>query len=318
MSFTEHFLRKGVVLAKAETAYGTDATPAAANVILCSVPTHAMAGEKLSRNYMRNSLSQAPFVVGYKKQTISFSCEFKGPNSTEAPDTASYLDALLEACGLVGASGVFAETDNGMLYSPTSNPASMASVTIHYYLDGIRHILTGCRGNATFEFPVGGNPQVNFSFTGLYSAASDSAAPSITSYPDHYAPYVVSAGLVLGTYTPSGVQKISLNLGNKIVEKKDVNSASGLTSLVITGREPKLTLDCDMDTLTNFDPYTIWKDGTLQAISWTSGVKGNRVGISIPKARMDEPAKADRDDSAIWNLTYVPTGNDDEYVIKVG
>lgn len=314
----DKLMRKGVVLAKVETTAGTDAVPTATNVVLTSVPQHGVSGNKQVRDYMRDTLSPTGFTVGAKKQTISFSCEFKGPNSVPTPDTATYLDALLQACGLVGASGIYTGSDNGMLYKPTSTIASMKAISIYYFMDGMKHALVGCRGNAVFEFAVDTAPKVTFTFTGTYVDPTDTSNPTGLTLQTFEPPVAVNLGLTLASYTPTGVERLTLDLGNKITEKKDVNSTTGLSCLVITGREPKFSMDCDVDTLANFNPYTIWKAGTLQAISWSAGVKGNRVGILLPTARMDEPAKAEKDGRAVYNLSFTPTGTDDEYTIKTG
>jgi len=314
----DKLMRKGVVLAKVETTYGTDAAPLAANVVLTSVPQYGVSGNKQTRDYMRDTLSPAGFSVGAKKQTISFSCELKGPNIPATPDTATYLDALLQGCGLVGASGIYTASDNGMLYKPTSTIANMKSVTLHYYLDGMKHALVGCRGNVSFEFPVDGYPKANFSFTGFYAQPADVSNPTGITYPTYSPPVATNMGFKIGAYTPTGIEKITLDLGNKISEKKDGNSATGLSSLLITGREPKLTVDCDVDTIAAFNPYDIWENNVLKVLGWSCGTKGNRVGVDCPTARMDEPAKADRDGRAIYNLSFLLQGADDECTIKTG
>ena len=311
--------RKAVVLAKTEVTYGTDPVPAAANIILCSPPQHGITGNKQTRDYMRDTLSPSGFTVGAKKQTITISCEFKGPNLAGTPDTATYLDPLLQACGLVGASGIYTGADNGMLYKPTSTVANMKSCTIYYFLDGMKHALSGCRGNASFEFPVDGFPKVTFTMTGFYVQPTDVSNPTGITYPTYAPPIALSMGFKIGTYTTvTGIEKITLDLGNKLSEKKDMNSTTGLSSILITGREPKVTVDLDVDTIANFNPYDMWENNTLKVLGWSCGAKGNRVGVDCPNARMDEPAKGDRDGRAIYNLSFMLTGTDDEVTIKTG
>ncbi len=314
----EKLTRKGVVLAKVEDSYGVDIVPAAVDLVLCGIPQHAVTGNKRERNYMRDSLSNAGFVVGAKKQTIEIICELKGPGNVVAPKTPTYLEPLLQACGLVAADGTI-DVDDCRVYTPTSNSALMKSATIYYYLDGILHAIVGCRGTATMEFPADGSAQITFNMTGFYVAPSDAAA-NVAGAPDlkYEPPPVLSAGLKIGAYTPTGIEKITLDLGNTIAEKKDINSETGLSSILITGRQPKLTLDIDMDTLAAFNPYDRWEKGTIEAISWMIGAKGNRVSIACANPRMDEPQKADKDGRAIWNLTYLLTGSDDDYIIKTG
>ena len=310
--------RKGVVLAKTEVTYGTDVVPAVANIILCTVPQYSPTGDKQTRDYMRDTLSPLGFNVGAKKATITFDCELKGPNLPAAADTATYLDPLLQSCGLVGASGIYTGSDVGMLYKPTSVIANMKSCTIYYYSDGIKRALVGCRGNVSFEFPVNGDPIAKFTMTGFYVTPTDTSNPTGITYPTYSAPSVVSAGFSIGSYNPTGIEKITIDMGNVITERKDANSATGLSAVLITGRAPKLTVDIEVDTLANFNPYSIWEAGTLKVLDATIGAKGNRVGFDIPNARMDEPAVADRNGRAIYNLNFELTGTDDEITIKTG
>ena len=67
-----------------------------------------------------------------------------------------------------GAAGV-------VTYAPVS--AAFSSVTIYYMLDGVRHKVTGCRGNASISAEVGAIPSIDFAFTGVYHAPDDSALP---------------------------------------------------------------------------------------------------------------------------------------------
>ena len=98
-------LRNSVILAKVETVYGVDIVPAAADVVLCSIPQHAVSGNKRERNYARASMSPLPYGLGYKKQTIQFSCELKGPNDPLLPATPTYLEPLLESCATLPVEG---------------------------------------------------------------------------------------------------------------------------------------------------------------------------------------------------------------------
>ncbi|MHC1728577.1 MAG: phage tail tube protein [Syntrophobacteraceae bacterium] len=313
----DHLLRKGVVVVKQEANYGVDSLPTSTNVVLCSIPQHAVSGEKYVRDFMRNTLMSQGFSVGAKKQTISFSCEFKGPNNVGAPETPTYLSDLLEACGLVETEGTMG-ADEALVYTPTSTQSLMKSCTIYYYLDGIKHALVGCRGNVTFEFPVNGVPKANFAMTGFYVAPTDSANPALGAIPDYEAPPCVNIGFVIGAYSPTGLEKVTIDLGNKIAEKKDLNSATGLSSILIVEREVKIGVDCDVDTLAAFNPYTLWANGALQTLSFTIGAKGNRVHATTSYGRLDEPTKSDKDGRAVYNLNFVVTGDDNNFVLKTG
>ena len=62
----------------------------------------------------------------------------------------------LKACGL--AETVVANTS--VTYDPVS--ASFSSVTIHYNIDGVRHKMTGCRGNVALSCQCWRDPDAGF------------------------------------------------------------------------------------------------------------------------------------------------------------
>lgn len=295
-------LRNAVVLAKLEVTYGVDPVPTTANGILCTKPDVKVVGEKVVRDFIRSSLSPLGHVVGVRHQTISFSAELKGSGVQLTP--SPLLDPLFRACGLIPTADV---------YEPVSAYSTIKSCTIYYYMDGILHKMTGCRGNCSFEFPVGGFPKVTFTMTGRYVAPSDQALVTNVTYNTNDPPLCLSAGLVIDAYTPVGVETISLDLGNQVQLRKDINSSAGITEVIITGRDTKGSINPEVDTLANFNPFALFLAGTKKALSWTIGsVAGNTVVLAIPEAQLDEPSYQDRNGIATYQIPFVCTGEDDE------
>ena len=101
--------------------------------------------------------------------------------------TAPRYGSALKACGLseTVASGT------SVTYEPIS--ANFSSVTIHYNVDGVRHIVTGCRGNVALSAEVGAIPTLDFTFTGIYNAPTDTALPSVT-YGNQATPLIFKNG----------------------------------------------------------------------------------------------------------------------------
>jgi hypothetical protein len=90
-------IRMSTILAKAEVSYGTDPTPGDANGILISEPTFNVNGSKVTRDYLRATISPIGHVVGEKSIGIDFETELKGSGTG---GTALKAEALLLACGL--------------------------------------------------------------------------------------------------------------------------------------------------------------------------------------------------------------------------
>ncbi len=66
----------------------------------------------------------------------------------------------------------------GAFYEPITD--SQSTVSIHYYLDGVRHILLGARGTVSFDLSAGAIPTMKFMFTGVDGTISDQANPTPT------------------------------------------------------------------------------------------------------------------------------------------
>lgn len=316
----EKLVMKSVILFKLETNYGVDITPAATDLVLCSVPTFGISGDKKNRNYIRDSLSSAGFSVGAKRQTISFSSELKGPNNALVPDTPSYLDQMLQAAGMISAAGTIG-ADDCLAYTPTSDMSLMKSATIYYWTDGIKHAMVGCRcTKASPSFSVDGHPQIDFEFSGLYAAPTDTSNPTVDiSDLEYMPPSCLSIGMTIDSYTPVGVETITLDLGISTSEKKDMQSAGGLSAILNSGeRAPSLNFAIDVPALSAFNPYTLWSAGTKSNVKWTIGSKGNRVQIECPAVQWNEPREANKDGRMVYELSGLPTGSDNEYIIRIG
>lgn len=119
----------------------------------------------------------------------------------------------------------------------------MKSGTIYYYLDGQLYKLLGARGTLQAEFAADGYATITFQMTGLYSAATDTSIITVTSWEDHMPPPClnIDSKIFIGSYTPTGVEKITLDMGVGLREKKDMQNSAGLSSIMVNSRaHPKL------------------------------------------------------------------------------
>jgi hypothetical protein len=304
------FMRSALVFAKIETAEGTDAIPTGPlNAILCrGITPQPITAEYAERTLIRayfGSNGQLPAAV---HSEIEFEVEFAGSG---AAGTAPKWAPLLRACG-------FAETlvaVTSASYAPIT-PAT-AYATIYYYLDGIKHVLTGAQGTVSYDLNAKGIPVLKFKFLGRYSVPTDAAMPTNADYSSFTAPVVVNKD-----NTPSctlhGVsvkmQSFSGDLANQIIYRNLVNSEG----VRITDRAPAGSISFELDTVATKDWWTIAKNGTLGALSITHGtVAGNIVKIDSPKVQLTNPQYADSDGIAMLNLTlsFQPNTGNDEIVI---
>src|SRR5687768_15127229 len=175
------FMRNVLLLAKLETTVGTDPVPTAgANSMLArAITPQPVVAEFAERTNIRPYFGTGGQVAVAQHSECELEIELA---SSGAAGTAPAWGPLLQACGF--SETVTASTDT--VYAPvTSNPKS---VTLYYYLDGVLHKMTNCRGNVTFELNAKAIPVMRFKFTGLYSAATDTALPSGADYSAFTAP----------------------------------------------------------------------------------------------------------------------------------
>lgn len=204
------------------------------------------------------------------------------------------------------ATGNVVATTRGLCYRPTSDRASMKTATIHYNLDGVRHIATACRGTFTLDLSVGKYGAFQFNLQGSYSDPTDVALPSV-SYSTIIPPVVFGAGLTIGDLdmTKTATTQITYDMGNTIVPRNDVNAAEGRLGFEITGREPKGSLNPEMVTLADYNLWSLWKAATPARVYCQIGsTAGNRCRLLIPAAVYTDISYQNRDGIATYQMPF--------------
>ena len=145
--------RKRVILIEAESSYGTDPTPSATDVVLVrDLSITPQSSDVVNRDVVRPYLGASEQLLANTRVECTFSVELAGSGTA---GTAPRYGSALKACGM--AEAITDEVSGGgndtVTYTPIS--ASFPSITIHYNVDGVRHIVTGCRGTFAISASVG-------------------------------------------------------------------------------------------------------------------------------------------------------------------
>ncbi|WP_285906780.1 hypothetical protein [Pseudodesulfovibrio pelocollis] len=202
----------------------------------------------------------------------------------------------------------------GHQYTPLSNPDLTKTITTVYYRDGHKFTVTGCRSDLSLSLPVGQPGKLNFTQQGRFTLPVEAANPTPT-LSTHKPPLCVNLGLAIGSYALSGVNELTLALGNTLTKDEDLNAPDGLHTYIITDRTPTGSVDPKADALTTFDPWTAWKDGTLARLAFLLGSEpGNRIFIEAPSIQYVTPAYGDREGTMTTALSFELKGvsGDDE------
>lgn len=183
----------------------------------------------------------------------------------------------------------------GMQYLPTSDETAMITDTVYWYLDGHRHILTGSRADFSLALSVGQVGKFNFNLKGRFNDPSQQSMVTPTLVQTR-PPLVESLGLAIGSYAPSGINEISLSLGNSVGRDDCVNAAEGLDGFSINDRVAKGSVDPKAESLNTFNPIAAWKSGTLARFSFLLGnTAGNRIYVEAPQIQYTEVPYGDRE-----------------------
>jgi len=300
--------RKRLILAKAEATYGTDPTPTgSANAILVrNLEITPLQSDIVQRELIRPYLGNYEQLLAQTRVQVTFEVELAGSG---AAGTAPAYGPVLKACGL--SETVVATTS--VTYAPVST--SFSSVTIYFYQDGIRHIVTGARGTFTLNGQVGAIPTIAFTMTGIYNAPTDTALATPT-YANQATPLIFKNGNTtsFSAFSYSGaLQSIDLNVGNEIVYRELIG---GTKEVLITDRKPAGTMSIEAVLLATKNYFTVSTGSTTGSVSFQHGTTaGNIATLTMAQADLADASYAELNGIAMLNLPYVATptaaGNDE-------
>ena len=286
----------GTIGAKLEDNYGVEKAPAASELFLARDIVVNPVGDKIERPFQHSSLSTMKHMISLQRQEVTFTTEIRGDGSEISP--------LLEALGFLKATKV---------YTPAT--ASLKSVTIHAYFDGILHKILGAVGvKAEVVLEAGQPGLIKWTFNGLYKRPIDIAMVAGTNYESDMPPIVRSSNFKIGTYAAI-IQALNVNVDNGVAQRPNVSASFGIEGFAITSR--KITGSMNPETVLE-SVHTFWEnweEGNSEALEITVGnVSGNKYKITAPVCVKDSVAFGDRDGVRIYEIPFslhMSTGNDE-------
>ena len=302
--------RKRVILIEAESSYGTDPTPAATDVVLVTdLSITPQSSDIVNRDVVRPYLGSSQQLLANTRVECTFSVEFCGSGTA---GTAPRYGSALKACGL----SETISSGTSVTYEPIS--ANFSSITIHYTVDGVRHIVTGCRGNVSLSAEVGAIPTLDFTFTGIYNAPTDTALPSVT-YGNQATPLIFKNGNTSSFQLLSfagALQSLSFDIGNSIVYRELVG---GTKEVLLTDRAANGSVTIEAPTLAQKDYFTAaLTDTALGNLTVTHGTAaGNICRLSSTKVDIGDINYGEMDGVTMLEIPYtlVPSSANDELSI---
>lgn len=299
--------RKRLIQVKKESTYGTDSSPVGTDALLVrNLEITPIEADLVSRDLIRPYLGNSPSLIAQSRVSITFQVELAGSGTA---GTAPRFGAILQACGL--SETIVASTS--VTYAPVSS--AFSSATIYFNNDGIRHILTGCRGTFTMNCEVGQIPTLDFTMIGVYNAPTDTAAPSVT-YSAQASPLIFKQGNTSSFqfFSYAGcLQSVSFDMGNTTVYRELVGCTK---EIQITNRAAAGNVMIEAVALATKDYFNIAQTETLGNLTFLHGTTaGNRVTFTASQCDVSAPTYGDQDGVQMLNIPYlaIPTtaGNDE-------
>ena len=298
--------RRRLILAKIESSYGTDPTPAGTNAILVrNLEIQPLVADTVNRELVRPYLGQADQLLSQTRVEVSFEVELAGSGTA---GTAPAYGPVLRSCGLDEAVVV----DTSVTYAPLSS--GFESCTIYYHQDGIRHKVTGCRGTFEMSCEVGQIPVLSFTMTGIYNAPTDETQPTPT-YSNQATPVLFKADNTTGfsAFGYSGcLMSYSFSLANDVIYRELVGCTK---EILITNRAPNGTVVIEAPTITAKDFFTVATGSSTGSITFQHGqTAGNIVTMTTAQSDLGNLTYSDQDGIQMLNMPFiaVPTNAGDD------
>ena len=307
--------RKTLILAKTQTAAGTDSVPtAAANAMLAFNEVNPISVDTkiVQLQPLRASFTGFQQIVGRQKVMVKPKMALQNAplaGASPAGGLPPYFAAFLKACGLAETSGV-SSGSSYVQYAPTSNAFFGAS--IYVYAQDILHKVLDAVGNGILDMKAGDAAMWEFSMEGTYQTPANNGttlpAPASITYPKNSYTLVESESVTIGGFAPVLISA-RLDFGNKITERSSFNASRGYLSSLEVDRDSKLNLvlECEND-LSNKNFFDLLSKGTVvDNIDLTHGVnlgQGNLCLLHIDKPQLTKVDYQDQNGIRTYALEY--------------
>src|SRR5688572_27162630 len=190
----------GLLLAKAETTYGTDPTPSSASNVIAVARgqvTIDQQAESINRNILDGGYGRVNGINALPMTNLRFRTELRGNRVAGASNSdissgeaanAIEIHPLLLGCDL--AATYVAESSDGardgfVYYQPTIPTDAGTGVTFWFYSEGKLYKVTGGKGNIeNIGIEAGKFGFIDWSFSGMYNAVTDSSIPASPTFLD--------------------------------------------------------------------------------------------------------------------------------------
>jgi len=297
--------REKLLLAKIETTYGVDASPAAVNAMLIKdVELTPLEAETIDRELVKPFLGASETITSGAHVSLSFKVEHQGSGTVATPPAYS---ELLRACGLAEVITAAVSVE----YLPASD--NFESVSLYFYMGDNLHKLIGARGNVKASLEKG-IPYLEFNFIGLWADPSKILAPtpdwSAFKKPTPTGKGVTSGFSLLGFAAKP--YKVSVDVGQEV---KYIETLTTET-IELSDRKSSGSVSIEAPDTDIHNYFLDAKNDVLGSLSIQHGQSAGLIcKIDCPRVQIASPKYADNDGTTAldMDLVLIPTaaGNDE-------
>jgi hypothetical protein len=183
------------------------------------------------------------------------------------------------------------QASKGFEYRPSSS--SVISATVGLYTDGVRQLVKGARGTVRLEARIGEPVFLLFDFQGVYGGTTDTALLAPTYESTVPVAFLNVAGSVGGLAAVFG--SLSIDVGNDLSDRESARETTGAVSVKITARNPRATIDPEMELVATHDFCGRLLAGTTGRLySELPAAAGQKVVIGCPRIQYSQVGRGDR------------------------
>jgi hypothetical protein len=287
-----------LILAKAETTYGTSSSPAGSDAVrVNNLSLSPLMLERVERDLLYPYVGNRPGLAVQKLAQIEFDFELTGSSTAgTAPRTGLFFRAAGYGETIVAATSV--------TYAPIGS--SYEGITIDARHGGKKHLLAGVRGNLSVELTTNQIPIGKFSGMGIYATPTDTANPSQT-FGNQAAPLIVNSD----NTTPVSVhsfgscmQSFTFDAGR--APRFEQRAGCSKQIRIDTERKPTGEIQIESPLIASKDFFTIAANQSEGTITWTHGATaGNSIQFTCT-ASLGDPAYEDSDGVEMLKLPFFP------------
>lgn len=238
-----------------------------------SLDTEVVEQQSVRASYSRNQDLIGRQLWNFRPKTMLMSSvghSSAGGGALTGTDTGikgepPFYSHLLRACALEES---YPGNSSSVIYKPRSKDFESCSAAV--WADTHFVGLTGLFGNLTIEGRGGEGISLDFDMKGNYSEPEHTSIPTTTTYPLDGKTLIQNEGIIINAgnenYQPI-IRSFRFDLGNQIIERRDMNSGRGLYGLFVADRNPTLEIVIEVDTIDNFNVFSNLSHATTGAVT---------------------------------------------------